>query len=189
MTMAMPQISELTSNWWALALRGAITVLLGLVALTMPGITVTALVYVFGVYALVQGVLAILAALRGIREHDRWGWMLIEGIVCIAAAVVAFVMPGVGALAIVWLVAAWAIMTGALEIGAGIKLRKIIEGEWMLILAGVLAVVLGFYIASRPQAGVVLLATWLGVYAIFAGILQILLAFKIRNWAREHAHA
>ena len=188
MTMAMPQVHELTSNWWALALRGAITILLGLVALTMPGITITALVYVFGVYAFVEGVLAIMAAMRGIRDHDLWGWMVIEGIVCIAAAVVAFLVPGAGALAIVWLVAAWAIVTGALEIAAGIKLRKIIEGEWLLILAGALAVVLGFYIASRPGAGVVLLATWLGIYAIFAGILTIMLAFRIRNWAnRQHA--
>jgi uncharacterized membrane protein HdeD (DUF308 family) len=189
MTLAMPQVSELTSNWWALALRGAVAILLGLVALTMPGVTVVALVYVFGVYAMVEGVLAILAAMRGIREHDRWGWMLVEGIVCIAAAVVAFMMPGAGALAIVWLVAAWAIVTGVLEIAAGIKLRKLIEGEWMLILAGVLAVVLGFFIASRPAAGVLLLATWLGIYAIFAGILHIMLAFKIRNWAHEKAHA
>jgi uncharacterized membrane protein HdeD (DUF308 family) len=185
----MPQVHELTSNWWALALRGAITILLGLVALTMPGITITALVYVFGVYALVEGVLAIMAALRGIKEHDRWGWMLIEGIVCIAAALVAFIVPNAGALAIVWLVAAWAIVTGVLEIAAGVKLRKIIEGEWMLILAGVLAVVLGFYIASRPSAGVVLLATWLGIYAIFAGILTIMLAFRIRNWANQQQHA
>jgi len=189
MTMAMPQVHELTSNWWALALRGAVTILLGLVALTMPGLTVTALVYVFGVYVFVEGVLAIMAAIRGIREHDRWGWMLIEGIVCIVAAVAAFMMPGVGALAIVYLVAAWAIVTGVLEIAAGIKLRKIIEGEWMLILAGVLALVLGFYIASRPQAGVLLLATWLGVYAIFSGILLMMLAFRIRKWSHEHAHA
>jgi uncharacterized membrane protein HdeD (DUF308 family) len=185
----MPQVSGLTSNWWALALRGALSILLGLVAFTMPDITIVALVYVFGVYALVEGVLAIMAAIRGIREHDRWGWMLIEGIVCIVAAVVAFMMPGVGALAIVYLVAAWAIITGVLEIAAGIKLRKIIEGEWMLILAGVLALVLGFYIVSRPAAGILLLATWLGIYAIFAGILTMMLAFRIRNWVHEHGHA
>ena len=189
MTMAMPQVHSMTSNWWALALRGGVSILLGLVALTLPAVTVTALVYVFGVYAFVEGVLAVMAAIRGIREHDRWGWMLIEGIVCIVAAVAAFMMPGVGALAIVYLVAAWAIMTGALEIAAGIRLRKIIEGEWMLILVGVLAIVFGFYVASRPAAGVVLLATWIGVWAILSGIVTLMLAFRIRNWAQEHAHA
>jgi uncharacterized membrane protein HdeD (DUF308 family) len=187
MTMAMPQVSELTSNWWALALRGAISILLGLIAFTMPGLTIVALVTIFGVYAFVEGVLAIMAALRGIREHDRWGWMLAEGIVGIIAGLVALFMPGVGALAIVWLVAAWAVITGALEIGAAIRLRKIIQGEWMLMLAGVLAILLGFFIISRPGIGVLLLATWLGVYAIFSGIVTLLLAFRIRNWAHEHA--
>ena len=187
MTMAMPHVSELASNWWALALRGAVSILLGLVAFTMPGLTIVALVTIFGVYAFVEGVLAIMAAMRGIREHDRWGWMLVEGIVCIVAGLVAFFMPGVGALAIVWLVAAWALMTGVLEIGAGIRLRKVIEGEWMLILAGVLAIMLAFFIISRPGLGAVLLATWLGVYAIFSGIVTLLLAFRIRNWSHEHA--
>jgi uncharacterized membrane protein HdeD (DUF308 family) len=188
MTMTMPHVSELTtSNWWALALRGAVAILLGLVAFTMPGLTIVALVTIFGVYAFVQGVLAIMAAVRGIREHDRWGWMLVEGIVCIVAALVAFFTPGVGALAIVWLVAAWAVVTGVLEIAAGVRLRKVIEGEWMLILAGVLALMLGFFIMSRPGLGVVLLATWLGAYAIFAGIVTLLLAFRIRNWSHEHA--
>jgi uncharacterized membrane protein HdeD (DUF308 family) len=187
MTMTMPHVSELASNWWALALRGAVSILLGLVAFTMPGLTIVALVTIFGVYAFVEGVLAIMAAMRGIREHDRWGWMLVEGIVCIVAGLVAFFMPGVGALAIVWLVAAWALMTGVLEIGAGIRLRKVIEGEWMLILAGVLAIMLGFFIISRPGLGAVLLATWLGVYAIFSGIVTLLLAFRIRNWSHEHA--
>lgn len=187
MTMAMPHVSELASNWWALALRGAVSILLGLVAFTMPGLTIVALVTIFGVYAFVEGVLAIMAAMRGIREHDRWGWMLVEGIVCIVAGLVAFFMPGVGALAIVWLVAAWALTTGVLEIGAGIRLRKVIEGEWMLILAGVLAIMLAFFIISRPGLGAVLLATWLGVYAIFSGIVTLLLAFRIRNWSHEHA--
>ena len=188
MTMTMPQVSGLTSNWWALALRGAVSILLGLVAFTMPGITVTALVYVFGLYVFVEGVLAIMAALRGIREHDRWGWMLIEGIVCIVAAVAAFMMPGVGALAIVYLVAAWAIVTGALEIAAGIKLRKIIDNEWLLIIAGVLSLALGIYVLMRPGVGLLLLVTWVGVYALFAGILMLMLSFKIRKWSHEHPY-
>jgi uncharacterized membrane protein HdeD (DUF308 family) len=187
MTMAMPQVTELTSNWWALALRGAVSILLGLIAFTMPGLTIAALVTIFGVYAFVEGVLAIMAGLRGVREHDRWGWMLVEGIVGIGAGLIAFFMPGVGALAIVWLVAAWAVITGVLEIGAAIRLRKIIEGEWMLMLAGVLAILLGFFIMSRPGLGALLLTTWLGVYAIFAGIVTLFLAFRVRNWAHEHA--
>lgn len=187
MTMAMPQVSEMTSNWWALALRGAVSILLGLVAITMPGLTIAAIVTVFGVYAIIEGVLAIMASIRGIREHDRWGWMMVEGVVGICAGLIAFFMPGVGALAIIWLIAAWAVLTGALEIAAGFRLRKIIEGEWLLILTGVLAIVLGFFMVSRPGMGVVLLTTWLGVWAILSGITLMVLAFRIKRWAHEHA--
>ena len=187
MTMAMPHISELSSNWWALALRGAVSILLCLLAFTMPGLTIAALVVIIGVYMFVDGVLAIMAAIRGVREHDRWGWMLLEGIVSIFAAVVVFFVPSTGAVALIWLIAAWAIVTGALEIGAAIRLRKLIEGEWTLLLAGVLSVVLGFFIGSRPGIGLALLATWIGLYALFSGVVTLLLAFRVRNWSHEHA--
>ena len=190
MTMAMPQITrQLASNWWALALRGCLSILVGILALTKPGVTLTAIVLLIAAYMFVDGVFAIMAALRGIRAGDRWGWMLVEGILGIVAGIIVFRTPATGALVLLWLVAFWAITHGIAEIAAGIKLRKIIEGEWMLILAGVLALVLGFYIASRPQAGVLLLATWLGAYAIFSGILLMMLAFRIRKWSHEHAHA
>ena len=187
MTMAMPHISELSSNWWALALRGAVAILLGLLAFTMPGLTIAALVVVIGVYMFIDGVLAIMAAIRGIKEHDRWGWMLLSGIVSIFAALVAFFIPSTAAVALVYLIAAWAIIRGALEIGAAMKLRKLIEGEWTLLLAGVLSIVLGFFIASKPGIGLALLATWIGVYALFTGVVMLLLAFRIRNWAHDHA--
>ena len=186
MTMAMPHISELSSNWWALALRGAVAILLGLLALTMPGITIAALVTIFGVFMVIDGVLAVMAALRGVREHDRWGWMLIEGIAGIFAGLIAFFIPATGALALVWLVAAWAIVTGVLEIGAAIRLRKLIEGEWLLLAAGVLSVMLGFFVGSRPGLGIALLATWIGVYALFSGIATLVLAYRIRKWAHDH---
>jgi uncharacterized membrane protein HdeD (DUF308 family) len=187
MTMAMPQISELSSNWWALALRGAVAILLGLLAFTMPGITIAALVTLFGLYAFVDGVLAIMAAIRGVREHDRWGWMLLEGIVGIFVGVVAFFVPAGAAIALVWLVAVWAIVHGALEIGAAYRLRRIIADEWMLLLAGFLSVALGFLIAMRPGLGLALLVTWIGVYAMISGITLLVLAFRVRKWSHEHA--
>ena len=185
MTMAMPHISELSSNWWALALRGAVAILLGLVAFTMPGLTIAALLVFIGVYMFVDGVLAIMAAIRGIKEHDRWGWMLLEGIVDIFAGLVAFFLPSTGALALIYLIAAWAIIRGALEIGAAMRLRKLIDGEWTLLVAGVVSIVLGFFIASRPGIGLTLLATWIGLYALFSGVAMLLLAFRIRNWSHE----
>ena len=187
MTMAMPRISELSSNWWALALRGTLAILVAVLAFVRPGVTLGALVMLFGFYAFVDGVLAIMAAMRGVQTHDRWGWMLIEGIAGVFAGFIAFFIPGVGALAIIWLVAAWAVVTGALEIGAAIRLRKLIHGEWMLLLAGVLSVILGVVIAMQPAVGAALLVTWIGVYALFSGIVTLLLAFRIRKWAHEHA--
>jgi uncharacterized membrane protein HdeD (DUF308 family) len=187
MTMAMPQISELSSNWWALALRGAVGILLGLLAFTMPGVTIAAIVTLFGLYAFVDGVLAVMAAIRGVREHDRWGWMLLQGIAGIAAGVFVFFVPAGGALALVWLVAAWAVVTGALEIGAAYRLRRLIADEWMLLFAGFLSVALGFLIAARPGIGLAVIVTWIGVYALLSGVALLVLAFRIKKWTHEHA--
>jgi uncharacterized membrane protein HdeD (DUF308 family) len=187
MTMAMPRVTQqLTSNWWALALRGVLGILLGLVALTRPGITLAAIILVVGAYMFVDGVFAIMASLRGMRIGDRWGWMLVEGIIGIVAGIIVFRTPATAAIVLVWLVAFWAIMHGAAEIGAGIRLRKMIENEWLLILAGVLSLALGILILMRPGLGVLLLVTWIGVYALFAGIVTLMLAFKVRKWSHEH---
>jgi uncharacterized membrane protein HdeD (DUF308 family) len=188
MTMAMPQVTQqLASNWWALALRGVLGILLGLVALTRPGTTLSAIILLLGAYMFVDGVFAIVASLRGMRTGDRWGWMLVEGIIGVIAGIIVFRTPATAAVVLVWLVAFWAIMHGAAEIGAGIRLRKIIEKEWLLILAGVLSVALGIFILMRPGIGLLLLTTWIGVYALFAGIVTLMLAFRIRKWSHAHA--
>jgi uncharacterized membrane protein HdeD (DUF308 family) len=188
MTMAMPQVTQLASNWWALALRGALGILVGILALTRPGVTLAAIVILLGAYMFVDGVFAIMAALRGIRAGDRWGWMLVEGILGIVAGIIVFRTPSTGAIVLLWLVAFWAITHGIAEILAGIKLRKLIEGEWLLILAGVLSLALGIYVLMRPGVGLLLLVTWVGVYALFAGIVTLILSFRIRKWSHEHPY-
>ena len=187
MTMVLPQIAGRSSNWWALALRGIAGIVLGLLAFSWPGVTIAALVTLFGLYALVDGVFAIVASLRGIREHDRWGWMLVEGIVGVIAGLTALFMPLLGAIVLTWIIAFWAIVTGALEIGAAVRLRKIIEGEWMLILVGALSLILGFVILARPGVGLAVIVTWIGAYALIAGVMTLVLAFRVRKWAHEHA--
>jgi uncharacterized membrane protein HdeD (DUF308 family) len=187
MTMAMPRITQqLTSNWGALALRGVLGILLGLVALTRPGVTLAAIILLVGAYMFVDGVVAIMASLRGMRTGDRWGWMLVEGIISIVAGIIVFRTPATAAIVLVWLVAFWAIMHGAAQIGAGIRLRKMIENEWLLILAGVLSLALGILILMQPGLGVLLLVTWIGVYALFAGIVTLMLAFRVRRWSHAH---
>jgi uncharacterized membrane protein HdeD (DUF308 family) len=189
MTMAMPQVTrQLASNWWALALRGVLAILVGVLALTKPGATLAALVLLIAAYMFVDGVFAIMASLRGMRTGDRWGWMLVEGILGIVAGIIVFRTPATGALVLLWLVAFWAITHGIAEIAAGIKLRKIIDNEWLLIIAGVLSLALGIYVLMRPGVGLLLLVTWVGVYALFAGILMLMLSLKIRKWSHEHPY-
>jgi len=188
MTMAMPRITQLTSNWWALALRGILSILVGILAITRPGVTLAAIVLLIGAYMFVDGVFAIMASLRGMRRGDRWGWMLVEGILGIVAGIIVFRTPATGALVLLWLVAFWAITHGIAEIAAGIKLRKIIDNEWLLIIAGVLSLALGIYVLMRPGVGLLLLVTWVGVYALFAGILMLMLSLKIRKWSHEHPY-
>jgi uncharacterized membrane protein HdeD (DUF308 family) len=186
MTMAMPRVTQLASNWWALALRGGVAILFGVLALARPGVTFAAIVVVLSAYLFVDGVIAIMAAIRGIRAGDQWGWLMVSGILGIVAGTLALFNPLTGAVVLAWIIALWAIMHGIFEILAGVKLRKLIEGEWLLIVAGVLALALGIYILMRPSAGAALLVTWVGVYALVVGILTFMLAFRVRKWSREH---
>src|SRR5438552_8509614 len=121
-----------TSSWWALVLRGLAAIALGVLAFLWPHITLTALVFLWGAYVLVDGVFAIAAGVRSHGESKRWWVLLLEGILSVAAGVLAFAIPGITALALLILIAAWAIVTGAFEIGAAIQLRKYITGEWLL---------------------------------------------------------
>jgi uncharacterized membrane protein HdeD (DUF308 family) len=178
-----------TGNSTALALRAIVAILFGIVALAMPGPTVIAVVTVFAIYAIIDGVLSIVAAVRGFRRHERMWAMLLQGILGIVAGVLAFLWPGLGALALTYIVAAWALTTGILEIVVAVKLRQVIAGEWMLILGGVLSVLLGLMLAIVPGVGVVVLVWWLGAYALAYGIIGLVLAIRVRRWLRAHAHA
>jgi uncharacterized membrane protein HdeD (DUF308 family) len=180
-------VGRITGNWWALALRAIAAILIGLFALTRPGITLIALITLFGVYALADGLFAIVAAIRGIHARERWGWMMFEGVVGVAVGAIALLNPAIGALALTWLVAGWALTTGVLEIIAAIRLRKIMTGEWLLLVAGVLSVILALLIISRPRLGVVLLVSWVGAYALISGIVLFGVAFRVRSWTKSHA--
>src|SRR2546425_7462750 len=122
----------LIRNWWAFALRGTLGVLLGLAAFLFPGITLGALVLLFGAYAVVDGVFAVVAGVRAAEHREHWGALLLEGIAGIAAGVLAFVWPALTALVLLYLIAAWSIIRGALRIAAAIPLRRTIPGEWLL---------------------------------------------------------
>jgi uncharacterized membrane protein HdeD (DUF308 family) len=175
----------LARNWWALALRGLFAVLFGIVAFALPGSTLGALVLLYGAYALVDGIFAIAAAVAGRDEGLPWWAMLLEGVVGIAVGVITFAWPGITALVLLYLIAAWAFVTGALEIAAAIRLRKEIRGEWLLALSGVLSVLFGVILVVNPGAGALAVVWLIGAYAIAFGVVLLVLGFRLRSLARQ----
>ena len=170
-----------TSSWWALVLRGLAAIALGVLAFLWPHVTLTALVFLWGAYVLVDGVFAIAAGVRSHGESKRWWVLLLEGILSVAAGVLAFAIPGITALVLLILIAAWAIVTGAFEIGAAIQLRKYITGEWLLALAGVASVLFGFALLINPNAGAIAVVWLIGAYAIVFGLLLVALGFRLKG--------
>lgn len=152
--------------WWAMALRGVLAILFGVVALFYTGRTLLALIYVFGVFAVLGGIVAIVAAVRAGEAHLRWGWLAFSGIVSVAAGIVSFVWPGITALAVVFLVAAWAIIIGAAEIAFALQWPDTLAHPWLAALSGALSVVFGILLAVWPRSGAVTLTWLLGIYAI-----------------------
>jgi uncharacterized membrane protein HdeD (DUF308 family) len=183
-------LRTLGRNWWALALRGVAAILLGILAFAWPGITLFVLVLFFGAYMLVDGIFAIVAAVRAAGEEDRWWLLLIEGILGVLAGLVAFFWPGLTALALLYFIAAWAIVTGIMEIVAAIRLRQEIEGEWALGLSGLLSVIFGILLVVLPAPAGLLSLVWLvGAYAVATGVLLLILAFRVRSEASSEAQA
>ena len=170
----------LVRNWWALALRGLVGVLFGILAFVAPGSVLAALVYLYGAYALLDGILALVAAFRAAEVHHRWIAMALDGLISIAAAVIAFVWPGLTAVVVVYIIAAWAIITGALELIAAVRLRREIENEWALGLGGVASIVFGILVMVFPVAGTLTLVWLIGAYALIFGVALLVLAFRLR---------
>ena len=167
-------------NWWALALRGTFAILFALFAFFWPGITAVALILLFGAYLFVDGIFAMVAGLRLARQHARSGALLLEAVLDIILAVICFVWPATALVALVYLIAIWAVVTGIALIAAGIALIRF-SGEWLLVVAGLLSVLLGIALFVQPAAGVVALSWWLGAYALLFGIFLLSVAFRVRH--------
>jgi uncharacterized membrane protein HdeD (DUF308 family) len=175
--------STLSHYWWMLALRGLVAIIFGVLAFVLPGMTLLTLVFLFGAYAVLNGVLALVHAFSAPKGYPRFGALIVTGLISIAAGVLAFVWPGITALTLVLLIAFWAIVNGVFEIAAAIRLRRVIQHEWLLGLAGVLSVLLGIVMLARPGVGALALVWWIGGFAIAFGALLIALAFRVRRWA------
>jgi len=182
MTQSQAALPAETGHWWALALRGVIAILFGLAALLRPGIALEALILLFGAYALVDGVFAIVGVFGGTRGGTPRWLLLIEGVASILAGLIAFFLPGLTAFLLLYLIAAWAIITGISEIAMAIRLRQEISGEWALIVGGALSVLFGVILAViGPLAGLLSLIWLIGVYALAFGVLILITAFIVRG--------
>lgn len=168
-------------NWWSLAIRGLFAILLGAITFVWPGITVGALVLLFGAYALVDGVMSLVGAIRASASHERWGALLLEGFAGLVAAAVTLFWPAITLFVLVAVIGAWSIATGIFEIVAAVRLRKSIAGEWLLALGGLASVIFGVLVLFMPIAGALVLALWLGAYAFIFGVLLIALGFRLRS--------
>ena len=169
----------LIGNWWALALRGVAAIVFAFFAFFWPGITALALVLLFGAYALVDGVFALVAALRAAAHHGRSIPLLVEAGLDLVIAAICFAWPVTALVALIYLIAIWAVVSGIALIAAGIALIRT-AGEWLLVPAGVLSILLGIALFAAPGAGVVALSWWLGIYALLFGIALVAAAFRIR---------
>jgi uncharacterized membrane protein HdeD (DUF308 family) len=167
-------------NWWVIVLRGVCAILFGVLAWTWPGVTLGALVLLWGAYAFIDGVLALVSAFSG-ASGQPWWVLALEGLVGLGAAAAAVMYPGITALVLLYMIAAWAIVTGVFEIAAAIRLRKEIEGEVWLGLAGLASVLFGLLLVAQPGTGALAVVWIIGTYAILFGTLLVALGFRLKG--------
>lgn len=177
--------AQLFRNWWMVALRGALAMVFGILALIWPDTTKLALVLLFGAFALTDGSLAVAAGVALSGYFERWWVLLLEGFTGIVIGVLTFSWPNVTGLVLLYFIAAWAVITGIFEIVAAIQFRRVIPGEWAMILSGLVSVLFGIFLFVLPAAGAVSLVWLIGIYAIAAGIIVMIFAFRLRSLWRN----
>jgi uncharacterized membrane protein HdeD (DUF308 family) len=179
-------LDTLTRYWWAVAVRGVVAVLFGLMALVWPDVTVLVLVLLFGAYSLVDGVFGLVSAVLGDRSAmGNRAWLAVESVAGVLIGVVTFAWPQATTLVLLWLIAAWAVVTGVVEVVAAVRLRREIQGEWVLALSGVLSVLFGIALVAWPATGALALVTLIGAFAIVYGLALVMLSLRLRRLRSE----
>jgi uncharacterized membrane protein HdeD (DUF308 family) len=166
----------MSDHWWVVLLRGLFAILFGILAFTWPGLTALILVTLWGAYAFVDGIFGVVAGIRG-----KWTSLVVLGVLGILAGIVAFFRPGLTAISLLWVLAIWVIVAGAMQIGAAVRLRKEVQGEWLWILSGILMVGLGLLFFLYPGAAILSVTWLLASLAVVWGILLVMLSFKLKG--------
>jgi uncharacterized membrane protein HdeD (DUF308 family) len=174
-------LAFMARNWWVLLIRGILAVAFGVLAFLWPSLTLAVLVLLFGAYALLDGVASIIIGLTGRGAQDNRLWLMLGGVFGVLVGVLTFVWPDITALALIYFIAAWAIVTGVFTIVAAVQLRKEIDNEWLLGISGALSILVGLYMAAFPGDGALALIWVVAAYAVIFGILMIGLALRLRN--------
>lgn len=178
-------LEQTARHWWTLTLRGVLAILFAILVFISPLNAGLALVIFIGAYALVDGVLALIAAARLSHADENWQPLIIEGVLGILFGIIAFADPAAMAVALVYVVAAWAILTGLLEIVAAVRLRRAIADEIWLILTGIVSLIFGIVLLANPLIGFGVLAWIIGAYALLFGLLLIALSMRLRGVAHR----
>jgi uncharacterized membrane protein HdeD (DUF308 family) len=177
----------LSRYWWVLLLRGLLAILFGVLAYAWPGLTVRVLVLLFGAYALLDGVSALISAAGGVAPGTPRWLVVVRGLLGIAAGILTLLAPGVTAVVLLLYIAFWAVLSGVTEVAAAVRLRREIEGEGLLILGGLASVAFGVLLIARPAAGALAVVWLIAAYAIVYGVLLAALAFKVKGFADRRA--
>lgn len=174
-------IQHLAKYWWLFVLRGVMAVIFAILAFIWPALTLSVLVVFLGAYLFVDGLFSLVHGFRILKRDSHWWVLVLEGLLGIAAGLVALFMPGITVVFLVTLIALWSVVTGILEIVLAIRLRKELKNEWMLVLAGIFSIIFGIVLFAQPLAGILVIAWWLGIYALLFGFLLILAGMRLKK--------
>jgi uncharacterized membrane protein HdeD (DUF308 family) len=174
-------LTLLSKNWWIFLLRGIFAILFGLMAFAWPGLTLATLVVFFGAWALVSGCFALFGAFSGRASGGDWWVLLLHGLLGVVVGVLTFRSPGITAIAVLWYIAFWAIVTGVIEVATAIRLRKEIRGEGWIMLAGIASVIFGALLLAYPGAGALALITLIAAYAVVLGVILVVASLRLRK--------
>jgi uncharacterized membrane protein HdeD (DUF308 family) len=167
-------------TWWTAALRGVFAILFALFAWIWPGVTLIALLLVFAAFSFVDGVMSIIMAIQSARRGQRWALQLVQGLLGIAVAPIVLFWPGITLVAIMLVIAVWAIASGVLTLAGAPRLAKG-HGRGWLIASAVASIVFGILLAIAPLIGAFVLTIWIGAWAFVYGITLLVLAYELRT--------